>query len=197
MKIFPMTPFSSERNLGAAYNAAMSILPSGAWAVLMDHDMMLTTREWYGQLEEAIAFRPDAGAFVAVTNRIAAPWQRAQEADVDNHDVAYHRKIGRKRLAIRTLLDVTNTRGFGGVMMCLSRSAWERAGGFVDGILCVDHQMHFALARAGLKVYVLESLYVYHWRRANGDDLPIDTPKAAGCPCRGAEREPRERIALP
>jgi len=195
--IVAMTPFSSDRNLGAAYNQAMSLVPEDGWACFLDHDMMLTTREWYRQLEEAVTAFPDTGAFVAVTNRIAASWQRAQEADLDNHDIAYHRKIGRARLAQRTLLDITMTQGFGGVLFCLSKSAWREAGGFVDGLFCVDHQMHFALRRAGRRVYLLESLYVYHWRRAFGDELPQDTPRAANCPCRGPEKNPSIRIQLP
>jgi GT2 family glycosyltransferase len=195
--IYTMTPFATDRNLGQAYNRAMEVLPDDAWACFLDHDMAFTTREWYGQLEEAITFMPEAGAFVAITNRIAAAWQRAQESDVDNHDMAYHRAIGRNRLAQRTLLDITTTQGFGGVLFCLSKSAWRKAGGFVDGLFCVDHQMHFALRRAGFRVYLLESLYVYHWRRANGDELPRDTPRAANCPCRGPEGPPKHRISLP
>lgn len=195
--ILAMTPYASDRNLGAAYNAAMAAVPDDGWACFLDHDMMLTTREWYRQLEEAITFRPNAGAFVAVTNRIGAFWQRAQETDVNNHDVAYHRAIGHQRLQQRTLLDVTRTQGFGGVLFCLSKRSWQEVGGFVDGLLCVDHRMHFALRDAGKRIYLLESLYVYHWRRAFGDELPADVPRAAACPCRGPEKTPTERIPLP
>ena len=74
-----MMPFATDMDLGRAYNEAMSLLPDGAWAVLLDHDMLLTTRQWFHQYQEAIAFKPDAGAFVAVTNRIDAKWQRAQD----------------------------------------------------------------------------------------------------------------------
>jgi GT2 family glycosyltransferase len=191
------TPFDLEANLGRAYNAAMALVPDEGWACFLDHDMMLTTREWYRQLVEVIAFRPDAGLFTAATNRIGATWQRAPEADVDNHDIAYHRRLGQARLARRTLLDVTETHGYGGVLTCLSKDAWRAAGGFVDGMLCVDHQMHFALRRVGRPVFLLESLYVYHWRRAHGDALPAGMPHAVGCLCRGVEKVPTRRVALP
>lgn len=198
MKLVAMTPFSLERNLGQAYNAEMARLPEDGWACFMDHDMMFTTRAWYGQLVEAIEFMPGAGIISAVANRIGAHWQRADRVDRNNHDIAYHRKIGHARLlSSRTLLDVTDTKGIGGVVLCLSKATWRDAGGFVDGILCVDHQMHFAVRRTGRRIYLLESLYVYHWRRAFGDELPDDTPRAADCPCRGAEPEPTLRIPLP
>lgn len=193
--ILAMTPFAPDMNLGRAYNEAMSLLPPDGWAVLLDHDAMLTTREWNRQVREAIAFMPDAGAFVATCNRIAAPWQKA--GNPDSHDVAEHRRFGAERLKVRSLLDVTNTRGFGGVAFALSRRGWEKAGGFVDGMFCVDHRMHFALRDAGLRVWLLEGWYVYHWRRANGDGPPATAPYAKDCPCRGREPVPTVRVSLP
>lgn len=192
-----MTPYALDRNLGRAYNEAMALLPEDAWGAFLDHDAMNTTRDWYRLIVEAIAFKPDAGAFVAVTNRIDAAWQRAQEADPENHDIGYHTAIGLARLKRRTLLDITDTKGFGGVHFAVSKTAWREAGGFADGLLCVDHSLHFGLQRAGRRVYLLENLYVYHRRRAFVGPLPQDTPKAKGCPCRGLERMPSTRLVLP
>ena len=193
-RLITMMPFSTEMNLGAAYNQAMTLLPDDAWACFLDHDAIWTTREWYRQIQEAIRAVPDAGALTAMTNRIAAPWQ--QIGDRDNHDMACHRKFGAARAKVRTLLDVTNTKGMGGVVMVISKRAWQRVGGFVDGMLCVDHKMHFALREMGLRIWLMENLYVYHWRRAFGDELPQCTPRAPNCPCRGPEQMPTERRAL-
>jgi GT2 family glycosyltransferase len=211
--IYTGIPFALDMNLGAAYNDFMRLLPEDAWAVFLDHDAAWTTRAWFRQLHEAIAFKPDAGAIVAVSNRIGPPWQQAAASPElqtrlfgrivapdwrEHHNMANHRRFGAERMKTsRTLLDVTDTKGFGGVAFAVSRAAWARVGGFVDGMLCVDHGLHFALKRAGLRIYALESLYVYHWRRAFGDELPKDTPRAADCPCRGPEIVPRTRIALP
>lgn len=195
MKLFPMTPFAADMNLGKAYNECMAILPDDAWACFMDHDMMLTTREWYRQLEEAIAFKPEAGAFVAMTNRIAAPWQRVGERE--SHDIKRHRDFGTERLKVRTLLDITDTKGWGGVLFALSKATWREVGGFVDGMACVDHCMHFAIQKTGKRIYLVEGLFVYHWRRAFGDNIPANAPIAKNCPCRGHETLPTERVAIP
>lgn len=197
MTLVTFMPFDLDRNLGAAYNRCLELLPDDGWAAFLDHDAMPTTRVWYQQLVEAIAFKPDAGAFTAITNRIGPKWQTAPEANRGNHDIRYHREIGTKRLAKRFLLDITDTKGFGGVLMCLSKRAWKEAGGFADGLLCVDHSIHFRLRAAGYRTYMIESLYLYHWRRAFGDELPEDTPRAANCPCRGAEQAPTVHIPLP
>lgn len=202
-KLFAMTPFSLDMNLGAAYNEAMELLPDGAWAALLDHDIAFTTKLWYRQLQEAIAAVPQAGAITAVTNRIAAPWQRVGTADWvrcderEAHNMADHYALGASLAQKRTLLDITRTKGFGGVVICLSKDAWRRAGGFADGLLCVDHSIHFRLAAAGYRNYLHEGLYVYHRRRAFGGELPKGTPRAQGCPCSGREEMPTLRITIP
>lgn len=195
MKILTMTPFATDRNLGAAYNGAMDRLEEDEWACLLDHDMMFTTKHWYFQLEEAIRCVPDAGVVTAITNRIGAPWQRT--GPYDGHEMGVHYRLGEERLKVRTLLDISCTKGFGGVLMLLSKRAWRASGGFADGLLCVDHSLHFALRRVGLRAYLHEGLYVYHRRRAFGGELPPDTPRAANCPCRGAEIAPTIRVTLP
>ena len=196
--ILAMMPFSPDMNLGRAYNESIQLLPADDdWAIFLDHDAMHTTRSWFNVIKEAIEFLPRAGAFVAVTNRIDAAWQRAAESDRDNHDIGYHTAIGLERLKKRSLLDISGTKGFGGVCFALSKGAWKEAGGFSDGLLCVDHSIHFGLQRARRSVWLLENLYVYHRRRAFVGNLPTNAPIAKKCPCRGAERMPTERLYLP
>lgn len=195
MILLAMTPFRADKNLGAAYNEALELLPDGAWAIFLDHDAMPTTPRWHSQFAEAIAFRPNAGAFVACTNRIASPWQRV--GDPDSNDIAVHRRFGRERLKMRTLLDVTDTKGWGGVAFAVSKAAWGEVGGFAHGLGCVDHSLHFGLGRIGRRSYMIEGLYFYHWRHFGEPDPTSSAPKAANCPCRGKEILPTERIALP
>lgn len=199
--IYTMMPFATDFNYGRACNEFMRMLPEDGWGCIVDHDMTFTTREWYKQLEEVVRAVPDAGMVTALQSRGWQKWQIGAPAQqTDNHDIAWHRRRGSELLKVRTLLDVTQTSGIAGVVMLISRRAWAAVGGFAAGMYCVDHAMHFALARAGRKVYVHEGLYVYHWRRANGDAPPREAPTVSNCPCariRRTEREPRTRIELP
>lgn len=195
MTIRTMVPFRLDANLGRAYNEEMERLPDGDWAIFLDHDAMPMTRFWFAQFDEAIAFRPDAGAFAVVTNRIASPWQRA--GDPDSNDIARHRRFGAEQAKIRTLLDISETKGFGGVMFAVSKEAWRAAGGFAEGLGCVDHSLHFALRRIGRPVFLIEGLYVFHWRHFGERDPTTVFPKAPDCPCRGPEEEPTRRLRLP
>ena len=193
--IYTHVPYREDANLGRAYNEFMEMLAPDDWAIFLDHDAMPTTGRWHTQFSEAIAFKPDAGAFVAMTNRIASPWQRC--GDRDGNDIAAHRRFGTERLKVRTLLDITNTKGFGGVMFAVSRQSWARVGGFANGLGCVDHSLHFRLQATDRRVYLIEGLYVFHWRHFGEPDPTSLHPKASNCQCRGPETLPTERLALP
>lgn len=174
-------PWREDTNLGQAYNETMKMLSDDDWAVLLDHDVMFTTFEWNRQIQAAIKAEPH-GSFTGVTNRIFCPWQKAREVDPENHDMLYHRTIGETRMENRYLSDVTEANGWGGYIMIISKAAWRDAGGFVDGQLCVDHNMHFALRRAKRRVFLIEGLYMYHYRSGRGEKYQAKTMRAA-CEC--------------
>lgn len=197
MVLRPVMPFAPDRYFGRACNETMAELPDGAWAAIIDHDCMFTTPHWYAQMLEAIAFRPDAGAFAVVTNRIASPWQRVPEGVLAGDVIARHREIGEaRRLRNRTLLDITPTKGFGGVVTVLSKEAWREAGGYADEMFCADHSIFFRTIDRGRRVYLIEGLYVYHLRASSSKPGPQE-PKWKDCRCRGPEPMPKDRIALP
>lgn len=187
-------PFRADANLGRAYNDFMLLLPADAWAIFLDHDAMPTTGKWHAQFSEAIAFKPDAGAFVAMTNRIASPWQRC--GDPVSNDIAWHRQFGAERAKVRTLLDISDTKGFGGVMFAVSKAAWHECGGFADGFYCCDHSLFFRLQKIGRKVYLHEGIYVFHVRASSSARPPLVAPKVENCPCRGVESLPTQRVVL-
>ena len=195
LELVAFMPFRSDKNLGRAYNDCMKLLGPDDWAIFFDHDCMPSTSQWHNQFAEAIAFMPHAGAFVAMTNRIASPWQRI--GDKRSNDIAAHRAFGAERLQVRTLLDISETKGFGGVMFALSKAAWEEAGGFADGMFCVDHSIFFRLRAKGRSVFLIEGLYVYHFRGSSDANPPLVGPKVANCPCRGVEKMPTVRVSLP
>jgi len=167
-------PYANDRNLGRAYNEAMSLLPEDGWGCLIDHDVMFTTTEWHRQLTAAILAKPE-GCFSGVTNRIKSPYQRVPGVSAKNHDMAYHRKVGLK-LALEKprLLDVTEDPSGkdqtpAGFLMVLSKTAWREAGGFAEGLHYVDRVMWLSLKQAGRRLYIHKGVYLYHWHRAGGE----------------------------
>lgn len=196
MEIVVQTPFATDLNLGRACNEAMERVPDGGWGVLFDHDIHLTTTQWYAHILDAIACRPDAGAFCAVTNRIASEWQRAPEAVAAGDSLEAHYRIGAARLTRRTLLDITCTKGYGGVLQVVNKQAWREAGGFAETMYCCDHSIFFRMKERGRRVYMIESLYVLHRRVSSSSRKPPPGLKWQECPCRGSETMPRDRVPL-
>lgn len=197
MYLLTMIPYRDDANLGRAYNEAMALLPDepDTWAIFLDHDATPTTGRWWHQFREAILTVPDAGAIVACTNRIAAAWQRAGDRVIN--DIAWHRQYGKQRARVRTLLDITETRGWGGVMFALNRAAWQEAGGFADGLGCVDHSIHHRMRAKGRRMYLHQGLYVYHWRHFGEADPTRQHPKAPNCPCQaGDEKVPTVEVQI-
>ena len=179
MTILTAIPYAPDWNLGAAYNSIMESLPADGWACLLDHDAMFTTPVWYRQLEDAISREPQ-GTFTAITNRIGQMdprWQLIQGVDPDCHDIAFHRSIGQEMVEIPKLLDVTDEYHLmAGVMMLISKDSWISMGGFKPGLRGVDYAAHIALRNAGRRIFCIQGLYVYHWKRGDGSKFPKGTP---------------------
>lgn len=192
MKIFPCIPWAETicpqelptvgwtdvPNLGQAYNEIMAALPDGAWACLMDHDVMFTTRVWYSQLCRAVAQQPQ-GTFVPYVYRGGAPWQQIHtvrpDVPLDVHDIRYHRQLGTEIVQFGgdKLLDMTDHEPLGGgQLILLSKANWEAVKGFDEGCLYVDHKMFRKLRDTGLRTYLMHGIYLYHWKRAAGECHP-------------------------
>lgn len=194
--IYTHVPYDLSANLGAAYNRFMCLLAPDDWAIFLDHDAMPTTGQWFRQFAEAIAFLPDAGAIVAMTNRCARSWQRCGPV---GDDMAEHRRFGAERAKLRELVDVTDSKGFGGVMFAVSVAAWHECGGFANGLGCVDHSLHHRLRAVGRRIWLHFGICSYHWRHNGGPDPTLAHPKAPGCSCMTIRETPQSwaRISLP
>jgi len=172
--IYTFIPYSLTKNLGAEYNKFMSLLPNDDdFAVLLDHDTMITDYNWYKRLVEYTEIYPECGCFIGRANRLGCLWQRTFDEDTKewrNNDIKFHRKYAEKLIKRHPeVLDVSNVDPgdvMGGVLILIKKSLWIKAGGFKEGdILGVDNDMHWKLQKLKEKVYMMQSIYLYHWYR--------------------------------
>lgn len=174
----PFCPPEKGKNLGFAYNSFMNLIRDDDWACFLDHDAMFTTDDWYQQLQSYTKMENrKIGLLTAVTNRIGNQEQRFFQNDSIeslDHDFYFHRKIGR-RVFLTNGLNIKEARSpVSGVLLLISKKTWRSVGGFCDGFLGVDNDIDKKVRKVGLKVYIAEGLYVYHWYRASqGTLLPI------------------------
>ena len=169
MTLITTIAYDPERDLGRAYNEIMERLRPGDWVCFLDHDAIFTTRDWYLQILEAISRYPEAGLFGAVTNRIGNQAQIAPGCP-RGHDMREHRIFGEmlRVMCGSNARDVTQETPISGVVLILSYDSWKRMGRFRSGFLGVDNQAHYDVAKNGMRVLLLDGLYVYHWYRADG-----------------------------
>jgi GT2 family glycosyltransferase len=178
--IYTHIPYAQEecgKNIGCAYNKFMEILPNDDdWACFLDHDAMFTTDDWYKQLNDIIGREPSIGAFGCRTNRAGYKWQLVGNIDVDNHDIGYHRAIGKHlqnthyyRTSPGSLLGHNREprpSRFSGVVILVKKSTWKRIGGFKQtGFLAVDDDLRHRLAKHNIQFAIMDGVYVYHWYR--------------------------------
>ncbi len=167
----PYCPKEKGQDLGWAYNNFMSMLSDDDWACFLDHDAMFTTRDWYHQLEEMINKYPDAGVFTAKTNRIGNKAQVVPNVSMSNHNMFYHRSVG-KKLQSNHRLSVTPSKApqlLSGVVILISKKVWDDIGGCKSGFLSVDNDIHQRCLNKGYSAYIMDGVYTYHWYRADGD----------------------------
>jgi len=183
----PYAPSSIDKNIGAVYNGFMNMIADDDWACFLDHDAMFTTLNWYKQLEEIVAglnnFHYNAGLLTACTNRIGNPEQVVPGIESQNHDIYYHRKIGKQRqLEYGTSLRECQIR-ISGVVILISKAVWKQTGGFSDGFLGVDNDIDNKIRDLGYKSYIMDGVYCYHWYRADGIPLQgYGYPKESNLP---------------
>lgn len=170
IKVYYDVPWSSEKNIGKAYNEFAALVPEGGWICFMDADTIPTTADYGAIIEGIIRNNPQVLAFTCVTNRIGCPWQIAEGSDWENDNMAYHRKFGAEQYKKfgTAVEDVTDKKHvMSGQFMCFHKSLWDAIGGAPEdlGMLGVDNALHRRIKKAGYRLYLAKGLYVYHWYR--------------------------------
>lgn len=168
----PHSQQETDGDLGKAYNDFMEYVKEDDWVCFLDSDAVFTHREWYRDIENIIKENPDYGLYTTMTNRVGCPYQKFEHVDVNEHNMRYHREVGKSAAEQfkGQLLDITMHRyQLSGVTIIISKKAWKSVGGFIRGFLRVDNEIHRQCARAGIKVGLIPGIYVYHWYRADND----------------------------
>lgn len=167
MKVHIMTPYSLEKNLGRAYNEAMSLIPDDDFGCLIDHDVMFLTPDSGHILHEYAKRFPTAGVFTCFTNRVSelSKYQLLnamvnEDSDIKNH-IRYAATV-KKSLYSATLIH----RDISGFLMMISKRIWNEHK-FSEDLKClgVDTEWNRRLRAAGKTILRMDGLYVFHTYR--------------------------------
>ena len=175
-----LTPYSTEKNIGKAYNDAIQSLNAKDedWIVIRDGDTLFPTPNWGLQISDAImAHGEKYGLIGAVTNRIGDTHQRV----ADMFEVWDFREHVKKALEI----EQTNwaeikeiQQGVAGFFMAFQIKTWKKIK-FIDTTdtsksKIFDTLFNKGIRAAKLKIGLITGLYVFHLYRPLSDNPRSD-----------------------
>lgn len=160
-------PFSLEKNLGAAYNKAMSSVTDD-YCILMDYDAMMLTPNTIPLIDKYVKKYPDAALLTGYASR--SHTSSSQHHPIMNRGdvlgaIRIAEKLERQPMSVKNL-----TKNVTGFFMVLKKSTWEKYK-FIEGIGClgVDTDYWRQLIAGGETILLMETVYVWHtYRLRNG-----------------------------
>lgn len=167
MQIHYFKPFNLNKNIGKAYNEAMSLLSEGNdWGCLLDGDTMFLTSNYGKQISDIIENykeNKNIGILTCLTNRIGNPYQRYNGIINEDPNIKNHIKIALKLQKEKYLDLLEIPRTISGHMMLIPKWVWEEAGGFdEEGILQIDNKFSKKILLMGKKIYLMQGIYIFH-----------------------------------
>lgn len=161
-------PYSTSRDLGAAYNKCAALITNpDDWICFTDGDVMFLTPDYGHQLEEIILDNSGSGLITGICNRVGNPDQLHEGVFSEDANILYHRRLAlelqrTKRLQVREVKNVIS-----GFLMLIKKSTWDLIHGAPEGrgILSIDNHISQRVLNAGLKILVMEGVYMLHFYR--------------------------------
>ena len=172
--IYDCVPYSTDKNLGKAYNEFMSLLPDGSHACFRDGDTCWLTPDYGMHLAEYVRLYPNA-VLTCFTNRInEKASQQSQIAgirDIDN--LKAHIQYATEYL--KKIYQVTAIDGFvSGFCMVVPKNVWDKHK-FAEkqvysdrgpyNLLGVDNDFTNRVRASGTPVLRMDALYIWHTYR--------------------------------
>lgn len=169
MKIHYREVFRTDKNIGKGYNEEMESVPDGDWVCFRDGDTCQLITDYGFHLERYINTFRDISLFTCMTNRVGQSYHLYNGIIDPNHDMLYHKKLATQCLNRNFELDLLNNPDapLSGVLMLMSKDAWKAVGGFKEGCLGVDNDIHQKFLMNGLKVGLMKNFYIYHFYRGH------------------------------
>lgn len=158
-------PYSFEGDIGKAYNYYASIVPNPEdWICFTDGDTSWLRPDYGHHIKQIVDQNPEAGMFTCLTNRVGCIQQCYGNRISPELNMMKHIRIANdvaagQKLKVKPLNFIIS-----GHCMIFKKSTWERVGGFAEniGILSVDNIFSQKILDAGLKILLMEGVYIWH-----------------------------------
>lgn len=169
--IYYFSPFSTEKNLGKAYNDHMALIGDDDYAVLTDGDTCWLTPDYGMHIAEYVRLNPGA-VLTCWTNRINKRAEQQYPNYRDEVDIRVHLKVA-ENLLLEPGYDVTALHGFvSGFCMVVPKKVWASVGGFAEeqvysdrgpyNLLGCDNDFTNRVRAKGFPILRMNKIYLFH-----------------------------------
>lgn len=169
--IYFFTPYDFNKRLFDAWERYMWLVKDEDWVVMMDGDTLMFQANFGHIVQEYIERYPDTGLFTCYASRSGRDWMMPKPNLMNATNIMMHRGAALKHEKERHLkvkeLNVRVT----GHFMCIKKETWNKIySGVRDkckgvGILSVDTVISLSVLEAGMKIRLMEGLYILHYYR--------------------------------
>lgn len=170
VRVWHFTPYSTEKDLGKAYNDYMRLIPDGDAACVRDGDTLFLTPDWGTIIQNYADKHPDA-VLVCYTNRIhpLAKEQLLYGIVSQEYDIEWKISLS-NHLSDRAYNTTPCTGPLSGFLMVIPKSVWQKVP-FREGVglLGVDTFFYKDLRAAGVPILRMDGLYIWHTYRLDKD----------------------------
>gem|GEM_PF-3613177 len=181
MKLYTFTPYASEgETFAEAISRHMNKLNTGEAAVICDHDIMIgTDKGWYPRIEAHLQRGMQFGT--CLTNLIGASYQKDDTAPQDFNDKSHAKYAADLAIQNDAQYDIiTEEQLASGHLFVITKEAWDKIQPLeTRTILELDNEIHRKMKQAGIDLWLMRDVYVYHrYRFGDQNDTAHLMPKA-------------------
>ena len=176
MKIHFSNPYSTTKHIGEALNDFCRMIPDeNDWIVLQDGDMMYLTPDWGRLIHDSLSNNGNEfGLIGCYTNRLRGLHQLHNNQISHDHEMRYHYNIAKQYANKDAKVNHIGQNGVAGVFMAFQKKTWIDVNGFNEISIAFDSDFNVKVRQKGLKLGLINNLYVYHWYRGWNDIDPAN-----------------------
>lgn len=164
MKIWYISPYSTEKNIGGCINETIKQLNAAPedWVVHVDQDCLWLLPDSKAQVER-ILMATEYDILGCMTNRLRLPDQLVGGKFIDNDKIRDHIVIAEKCREMWGDQVKTATGVVAAFMLCFRVDLWQRVGGFVENVLNFDAQFCWEAQKiCEAKIGIMTGVYCFH-----------------------------------
>lgn len=163
MKIWHLTPFRGDLNIGKAYNDFCAEVPEDDWICIRDMDTMFLLPDSGKLVEDIVRDNPGFDLIGCLTNRLRSNYQSVSHM-FNNEHITEHIIFASNQKEIYNTCVINVNSSIAGMFMLFPKKTWNNHKFIENNIFC-DKWFSESILNAGGKLGIAQGLYIFHLYR--------------------------------